>query len=609
MDTASNSLNMLSSAHILLHEVFGYTDFRPFQVEIITALLQKRSVLALMPTGAGKSMCYQIPALLNDGLTIVISPLIALMDDQVAALRLAGVNAAALHSGTTPENVRKIANEMISGSLKLLYIAPERATTQRFLQFISQINISLIAIDEAHCVSQWGHDFRPEYRRLSVLTTRFHNIPTIALTATADERTRDDILHYLYLQNAQIFIAPFNRANISYRVVEKNNGKKQLLKFIQSQGKNACGIVYCLSRKKVENIAAFLREEKINALPYHAGMSAEERQKNQRRFSLDNGIVMVATVAFGMGIDKPDVRFVAHLDMPPSIERFYQESGRAGRDGQPAVSWLCHGLNDWVLLRQRIEDSNASTEQKNIEHIKLAQMLAFCETTQCRRHYLLNCLGEEHDLNAQCGNCDNCLQPPSLFDATLPTQKLLSAVYRGKQRLNVGQIIDILRGKITPETQDYQGLSVFGVGKEYSERQWRSIVRQCISQGCLNISPQQLALYLMPSAKDILQGKQSVKLHLPYEKHKFKDTPTAFFTERQEKLMHALRHWRRQTAEEKEVPAFVIFSDKTLAQLVEHMPTTAFELHQIYGLGDAKINAFGEEIMEICRQFKNIQAA
>ncbi|MBO4576089.1 MAG: DNA helicase RecQ [Neisseriaceae bacterium] len=605
MEDVKIQSDLLHKARILLHEVFGYTDFRPSQAEIISALINRHNVLALMPTGAGKSMCYQIPALLNSGVTLVISPLIALMDDQVAALRLAGVNAAALHSGTTPENVRKIADDLQRGCLKLLYIAPERATTQRFLNFITQINISLIAIDEAHCVSQWGHDFRPEYRRLSVLTERFHNIPTIALTATADERTRADILHYLHLHNARIFISPFNRPNISYRVVEKNNGKKQLLDFIKTQGKNACGIVYCLSRKRVENIAAFLCEEKINALPYHAGMSAEERQKNQRQFSTDDGIVMVATVAFGMGIDKPDVRFVAHLDMPPSIERFYQESGRAGRDGQPAISWLCHGLNDWVLLRQRIEESNASIEQKNIEHIKLAQMLAFCETTQCRRHYLLNCLGEEHNLNAQCGNCDNCLQPPSLFDATVPVQKLLSAVYRGKQCLNVGQIIDILRGKITPEIADYQGLSVFGIGREFSERQWRSIVRQCIAQGFLNISPQQLALYLTPPAKEILQGKQSVKLHLPYEKHKFKQTQTQFFTERQEKLMHALRYWRRQTAEEKEVPAFVIFSDKTLAQLVEHMPTTAFELHQIYGLGDAKINAFGEEIITICRQFKN----
>lgn len=601
--------DLLHQARILLREVFGYTDFRPSQAEIITALFNQHNVLALMPTGAGKSMCYQIPALLNNGLTLVISPLIALMDDQVAALRLAGVNAAALHSGTTPENVRKIADEMQRGSLKLLYIAPERATTQRFLQFISQINISLIAIDEAHCVSQWGHDFRPEYRRLSVLTTRFHNIPTIALTATADLRTRDDILHYLYLHNAQIFITPFNRENIEYRVVEKNNGKKQLLELIKTQGKNACGIVYCHSRKKVENIAAFLRQEKINALPYHAGMDNDERQKNQRRFSRDDGIVMVATVAFGMGIDKPDVRFVAHLDMPPSIERFYQESGRAGRDGQPAISWLCYGLNDWVLLRERIEQSQLSLEQKNIEQIKLAQMLAFCETADCRRPFLLNCLGEKHDTQQNCNHCDNCIEPPTLFDATLSVQKLLSAVWRGKQCLNVSQIIDILRGKITPEIQAYQGLSVFGIGREHSERQWRSIVRQCIAKGYLNLSTTQLSLYLMPAAKEILQGKQTVKLHLPYEKHKFKPTQTQFFTERQEKLNAALRQWRLDTAHAQNAPAFVIFSDKTLTQLVEYMPTTAFELHQIYGLGDAKINAFGEEIMKICRQFKNIQAA
>ena len=608
MDTNPQN-DFLSSARILLHDTFGYTDFRPFQAEIITALLQKRSVLALMPTGAGKSMCYQIPALMADGVSIVISPLIALMDDQVAALRLAGVNAAALHSGTLPEQVKKIANDMQQGCLKLLYIAPERAVTQRFLDFITQINISLIAIDEAHCVSQWGHDFRPEYRRLSVLTTRFHNIPTIALTATADLRTRDDIVHYLYLKNAQIFISPFDRANIEYRIVEKNNGKKQLLKFIQSQGKNACGIVYCNSRKKVENIAAFLCEEKINALPYHAGMDNEQRQNNQRRFSLEDGIVMVATVAFGMGIDKPDVRFVAHLDMPPSIERFYQESGRAGRDGQSAISWLCYGLNDWVLLRQRIEESQASVEQKNIEHIKLAQMLAFCETTDCRRQYLLNCLGEKHNLHDKCDNCDNCIEPPTLFDATVAVQKLLSAVYRCQQRLNVGQIIDILRGKITPEIQEYQGLSVFGVGSEYSERQWRSIVRQCIAKGYLNIAIHQLALHLTPTAADLLKNKQNIHLHIPYEKHQFKPSHTQFFTERQEKLLNALRLWRRQTAESQQVPAFVIFSDKTLTQLVEYMPTTAFELHQIYGLGDAKINAFGEEIMTICRQFKNVQAA
>lgn len=603
----SNSSDFLTNARKLLHDIFGFTDFKPAQAEVIEALCQGHNVLALMPTGAGKSLCYQIPALLHQGVTVVISPLIALMDDQVVAAHMAGIAAGALHSGTSPENIRIMANKMRDNTLKLLYVSPERAVTNRFINFLHQVSVSFFAIDEAHCVSQWGHDFRPEYRRLSILAKHFPNVPRIALTATANSHTREDILHYLSLPNPKIFVHSFDRPNIDYQVIEKSNGKKQLLKFIRSMGNDCCGIVYCSSRKKVENITRFLQEENINALPYHAGMDNQQRSYNQRKFTQEDGIIMVATVAFGMGIDKPDVRFVAHLDMPPSIERFYQESGRAGRDGLPAVSWLCHGLNDFVLLHERIMESSSDNTQKNIELAKLAQMLAYCENNSCRRKFLLSCLDENSE-KEHCGHCDNCRQPPECFDALLPVQKLLSCIWRVKQAFPATHIIDILRGRLTEDVShhNHDKLSTFGIGKEFNIHQWRSIIRQCIAYGCLNVSFVDQSLRLTTMARPLLLGEKSISLRIPYRHHTDKLTEfKQLLTVRQEKLWIALKQWRIETAKSQDVPAFVIFNDRTLQELVEKMPTCITDLYDIYGLGEAKIQHFGVEIINLCRIAKD----
>ena len=594
--------DILSRARAVLREVFGYTDFRNAQYEIITALCAGQNVLALMPTGAGKSLCYQIPALLQDGVTLVISPLIALMDDQVAALRLAGVAAAALHGGTEPDEVRRIAAQLRAGELKLLYVAPERVTTARFLDFLHTITVSLIAIDEAHCVSQWGHDFRPEYRRLFILAEHFPQVPRIALTATADTETRADILHDLALADAQVFIDSFDRPNIDYQVIEKAGGKKQLLQFIRSQGKNSCGIVYCLSRRRVEETAAFLCEAGIPALPYHAGLEMGVRAENQRRFSREDGIVMVATVAFGMGIDKPDVRFVAHLDMPKSIEHFYQESGRAGRDGLPAVSWLCYGLNDWTLMRERILAGTADDIQKNIELAKLDAMLSFCECAGCRRQFLLARFQEQIK---PCGHCDNCRRPPASFDAISPVQKLFSCVWRVGQCHAVSYVIDVLRGKADDAIlrNGHDKLSTFGIGTTLTVKEWRSVIRQCVAQGYLNISPATQSLQLTAAARPVLLGQESIRLRVlrPPKNGKKSAAPTTFRTERQERLWQALRQWRLERARREDAPAFVIFNDRTLQDLVEKMPCDDTALSEIYGLGEAKIAAFGEEIITICQ--------
>ena len=590
--------NILIQARQILREVFGFQDFRAQQSAIITALCTRKNVLALMPTGAGKSLCYQIPALMMNGLTLVISPLIALMDDQVTALRLAGISAAALHSGRTPDEIRQIAEQMRSGSLKLLYVAPERAVSERFLSFLQDIPLSLLAIDEAHCVSQWGHDFRPEYRQLHQIWQRFPHIQRIAMTATADQQTREDIIQRLELHNAEMFISSFDRPNIDYQVIEKNHAKEQLLQFIEVQGKNQCGIVYCHSRKRVEEIAKFLQEHRINALPYHAGLETEIRSEHQKRFSREDNIIMVATVAFGMGIDKPDVRFVAHIDLPRSIENFYQESGRAGRDGLPSISWLCYGLNDIMLTRERILSSNIDNERKNIELGKLNDMVAFCEQSSCRRQYLLCYFGEETEA---CHHCDNCRQPPEQYDATIHVQKLLSAIWRVGQNQNATDIIDILRGK----SLHHRDLSVFGIGADLSVREWRSIVRQCFAQGIVQVRSQWQTLQLTDLAVSILKNKTPVSLrHI--RRYKAKSNYTGnFLTERQENLRQALREWRLEYAKDADIPAFVIFNDCTLMNIVEIMPTTFGDLSNVEGLGEKKINDFGEDILAICRKIKN----
>lgn len=601
---------MSHTAQQILHDTFGYPAFRGTQEKIVDTLSQGGNAMVLMPTGGGKSLCYQIPALMREGVAIVVSPLIALMDDQVAALRAAGVHAAAVHGGTPPDVVRQLADDIHSGSLKLLYVSPERMVSERFLKFLDNTTISLFAIDEAHCVSQWGHDFRPEYQQLSLLATRYAHIPRIALTATADEQTRRDIKHFLQLETAPEFIASFDRPNIYYQVIEKNNGKKQLLDFIKQQMHAQSGIVYCLSRKSVEETAAFLCNHQLNALPYHAGLPLQMRQAHQHRFTHEDNVIVVATVAFGMGIDKPDVRFVAHLDMPQSIEHFYQESGRAGRDGQPAVSWLCYGMNNLVLLKERIMESQASDVQKQVELQKLNAMFDVCETASCRRQLLLRHFGEHSE---PCGNCDNCLHPPARFDGTQIVQKLLSCVYRVGQRFAAGYVIDVLRGKASDwiVQNQHDQLSTFAIGADLSDKDWRNVVRQCIGLGLLNNDIYNYqALILTELAKPVLRGEQTILLRpLKREKAatKVAKNDTWLRTEREERLWQALRAWRLHKAKEDDVPAYVIFGDRTLRDLVEKRPKNRAGFAEIYGMGEAKIEKFGEEILVILAE--HIQAA
>jgi len=602
-------------AQEILRTTFGYPAFRGSQQEIITHVAGGGDALVLMPTGGGKSLCYQIPALLRPGVGIVVSPLIALMQDQVDALLQAGVRAAFLNSTLDWPQVQEIEKRLFSGGddgLDLLYIAPERLAGERSAGLIERLHaqgrIALFAIDEAHCVSQWGHDFRPEYLQLSAFHERYPDIPRIALTATADEATRNEIIQRLGLDEARIFISSFDRPNIRYTVVEKDNPRRQLLGFLADR-KGEAGIVYCLSRKKVEETADWLNEQGFSALPYHAGMDAASRAENQRRFLREDGVVICATIAFGMGIDKPDVRFVAHLDLPKSIEAYYQETGRAGRDGDPSEAWMAYGLQDVVLQRSRIDESNAPPEQKRLEAQKLNALLAYCEAPRCRRVVLLDYFGEQ---TTPCGNCDVCLDPPELFDGTVVAQKALSAVYRTGQRFGALHVIDVLRGKKSDKAAQWghDQLSVFGIGADLDDAEWRAVLRQLVAAGMLHADlAEHGALKLTEDARPLLRGERTLELRRHVVKkgsakskaaRKAKATTLlADLSAEDATLFETLRQWRADTAREQGVPAYVILHDKALRELAEMRPTTRGHLAMVSGIGAAKIEHYGEELLAL----------
>ena len=589
----------------ILNTVFGYHEFRGPQAAVIDALVAGDDVLVLMPTGGGKSLCYQIPALVREGVGIVVSPLIALMQDQVSALRELGVRAGFLNSSLSAQEMWQTELALQRGELDMLYVAPERLIQPRTLELFHQIKISLFAIDEAHCVSQWGHDFRSDYLKLELLHREFPQVPRIALTATADVRTRDEIIARLQLENAQQFINGFDRPNIQYRIAQKNNPKIQLMRFLREEQAGNSGIVYCLSRNKVEQIAEWLSSEHFTALPYHAGLPANVRQKNQERFLREDNIIMVATIAFGMGIDKPDVRFVAHLDLPKSIEAYYQETGRAGRDGEPATTLLLYGLEDVVKLRQMMAQSEGSEEFKRNEQQRLNAMLGLCEITSCRRQSLLRYFGDT--LAQPCGNCDCCITPPQTWDATEAVQMALSCVYRTGQRFGAGHVIDVLRGSNNEKilSFDHHRLTTYGIGKNLSTDEWKSIFRQLVARGLLDVNVDGFGgLVLNESCRAYLRGEEKINLR--------RDIKIAATTQRRanlgqhiesedQGLWNALRACRKRLAEEQGVPPYVIFHDATLREMLEFRPLTPEQLRSITGVGDSKLKRFGEEFLAVIR--------
>jgi len=588
----------------LLNTVFGFPAFRGAQAEIIAHVAAGGDALVLMPTGGGKSLCYQIPALLREGCAVVVSPLIALMQDQVAALLEAGVKAAVLNSSLDAKAAAQTERDFTGGRLDLLYVAPERLLTPRFLELLGRSRLALFAIDEAHCVSQWGHDFRPEYIQLSVLHERFPGVPRIALTATADELTRAEIITRLQLEQARVFVSSFDRPNIRYAIAEKNNARDQLLDFIRANHAGAAGIVYCLSRKKVDETAAWLSEQGIPALPYHAGLDQQTRARHQERFVNEDGVVIVATIAFGMGIDKPDVRFVAHLDLPKSIEAYYQETGRAGRDGLPADAWMAYGLGDVVQQRRMIAESEANEAFKRVSYGKLDALVGLAETAGCRRVQLLAYFGEA---SAPCGNCDNCLNPPRVWDGTAAAQKALSCVYRTGQRYGAGHLIDILRGNPTERVllARHDELKTWKVGADLTDKQWRAVFRQLVALGYLDADAESYGAFkLTAAARGVLKGETSVSFREEAERPRRRErgrkaAAGAARNPNAGPLLEALREWRRAAAREHNVPAYVVFHDATLEAIAAARPRTLDDLGGISGIGAKKLERYGAALLEI----------
>ena len=612
---ATRQSSVTPEALAVLNSVFGLPAFRGAQEEIIGHVTNGGNCLVLMPTGGGKSLCYQLPALLREGCGVVVSPLIALMRDQVAGLREAGVKAAVLNSTLTFEEASAVEARLVAGDLDLVYIAPERLLTPRCLNLLSRAKIALFAIDEAHCVSQWGHDFRPEYIGLSVISERFPDVPRIALTATADELTRKEIIERLGLAGAPCFVASFDRPNIRYEIVNKQNAPAQLKAFIGERHPGDAGIVYCLSRAKVEDTAEALAKAGIEALPYHAGLDANVRSRNQDRFINEDGVVIVATIAFGMGIDKPDVRFVAHLDLPKSIEAYYQETGRAGRDGKPSSAWMAYGLSDIVQQRRMIEESSGAEAFKRVSFEKLNALVSLAETTGCRRTRLLGYFGEDLE-TGRCGNCDNCLSPPKLRDGKVIAQKLLSCAYRTGQRFGAMHLIDVLIGRMTERVMQngHHNISVFGIGRELNEKQWRTALRQLVAMGHLQPDAEAFgALKLTDTARGILKGETEVMLReeaagsrIRASRTKSRRGDLAPTSSRQSdagdpELVTALRAWRSEMARKRGVPAYVVLHDATIDGIAILRPTSLTQLRDIPGIGDKKLEHYGDELIALVK--------
>ena len=611
-----------SSALQTLHDVFGYSSFRGEQQAVVEHVTAGGDALVLMPTGGGKSLCYQLPALLRAGVAIVVSPLIALMQDQVDALKQLGVRAAFLNSSQDADEARAITAQLMRGELQIVYVAPERLLMSGFLSLLDEIEegagIALFAIDEAHCVSQWGHDFRPEYRKLTVLHERFPQVPRIALTATADAPTRAEIIERLQLENARQFVSSFDRPNIKYRVTQKANAKAQLEAFLEAEHANDAGIIYCLSRRKVEETADWLKQRGWDALPYHAGLDANIRNQNQRRFLREEGVIMVATVAFGMGIDKPNVRFVAHLDIPKSMEGYYQETGRAGRDGLPANAWMTYGLGDVVSMRQMLDKGDAPEQRKMVERQKLDALLGFCESTSCRHQTLLRYFGEQHA--GDCGQCDNCLEPVDTWDATQAAQMALSCVYRTGQRFGVVHLIDVLLGKPTPKVRQFshENLSTFGIGKDsgigkgLAQSQWGSVFRQLVAGGYLESDIEAYGgLKLTEAAKPVLKGASEVWLRRDVEVTTRKSSKAergsrvkeSYAEVNDDPLWLALKAKRMELAKEQGVPPYVIFHDSTLLEIHQQKPASLSAMSRITGVGQAKLERYGDEFLQVLENF------